>query len=278
MNIDIKKTQSKILEIVKYLDAFCNEYNIKYYLEGGSALGAIRHNGFVPWDDDFDIIMTYEDYYKFIDICKKHLDKERFYLQKEDTKEWPMFHTKLRMNNTTYIERDTENRKMHKGVYIDIFCLNNVSDNRICRYFQYLASRILISRALYDRGYNTSSFLKKIVIHTSSVFVRGIVRKKLINVVRGLNGTDTAFVAHLFGRDSYNSAIFPSNFFGKPRCVKFSNLVLPVPQKVENYLEVRFGSDYMKVPDAKVQEEYQGHAVLVDVDKDYREFEKEYQV
>src|SRR5690606_40467299 len=67
------------------------------------------------------------------------INTEKYYLQKENTKEWPLFFTKLRMNNTTFIEEDTKDREMHKGFYVDIMCLNNAADNEILRYLQYLS-------------------------------------------------------------------------------------------------------------------------------------------
>ena len=71
--VEIEKIQDKLLEIAKYFDAFCKKNDVVYYLMGGSALGAVRHKGFIPWDDDFDVFMTYHNYIKFISACKKIL-------------------------------------------------------------------------------------------------------------------------------------------------------------------------------------------------------------
>lgn len=149
---NIKKLQNKLFETAIYFDNFCSEYNIKYFLAEGTALGAVRHKDFIPWDDDFDIFMLYEDYNKFIDLAEKHLDKQRFYLQKENTNELPLYLTKIRMNDTTFIEKYKFDREMHLGIFIDIFCLNNIADNKIIRNIQYFSSRLLNKKAAVQMG------------------------------------------------------------------------------------------------------------------------------
>ena len=263
----------KILEIVEYFDKFCQKHNIVYYMMGGSALGAIRHKGFIPWDDDFDVFMTYDNYSKFIEKCEHHLDVERFYLQKENTEEWPLFFTKLRMNNTTFIEADTRGRNMHKGFYIDIMCLNNVSDNLVYRYFQYLCARILVAKTLSIRGYFTDDKIKKVVMKIADVMVGEFVMKNLVSIVRSQNRKKTKFVAHFFGRAKFNNACFPKELLGEPRRVEFSGMLLPVPERVEEYLELRYGPNYMEIPDQKTREMYPPHAILVDPNKDYSCYE-----
>ena len=77
-----RRLQLKILNIVKDIDKLCQDNDIDYYILYGSALGAIRHKGFIPWDDDFDIGMTYDNYIRFLDICEKQLDKNKYYILK----------------------------------------------------------------------------------------------------------------------------------------------------------------------------------------------------
>lgn len=254
--MELKELQSKILEIALYLDEFCKKHGIDYYLMGGSALGAIRHNGFIPWDDDFDVFMTYENYMKFLDSARKDLDTERFYLQEENTKEWPLFFTKLRMNGTELLEADTKDRQMHHGIFIDIMCLNNRSDNKFCALKQHLYSKMLIARTLGDRGYASASAKKKFFMALAKIIVPDFVKKHLIAYVRKWNGKKTKEVAHYFGKAKFNQTSFPAYFLGKPRYVDFEGEKLPVPQYCECYLYVRYG-EFMKLP--KKEEQKAGH-------------------
>lgn len=95
----LKHLQNVILDIVKDIDKLCQKNGIEYYLLGGSAIGAIRHKGFIPWDDDLDIIMSADNYDRFIDVCRNQLDQEKYYLQ-VGLDDWPMYFTKVKLRGT----------------------------------------------------------------------------------------------------------------------------------------------------------------------------------
>ena len=268
----ILELQNKILEITVYLDEFCKKHGIVYYLMGGSALRAMRHQGFIPWDDDLDVFMDYKNYQKFISCAEQYLDTDKFYFQKEDTEEMPTFFSKLRMNNTTYIEEGNKHRNMHQGIFVDIMCLNNAAPKGIKRIIQYYSAALLKASAVAKTAYKTDNRLKKIQLFISKLFVKGFIKKILLNFVRIYNKDISKEVAHVFGRAKFKNSFYPIEDFGIPRYVNFEKVKLPVPSKVENYLTIRFGKNYMQMPDEKTKAIYGSHSIKWDTQKNYIEY------
>lgn len=271
-NIELKELQQVILEIALDFNAFCSENNITYYLMGGSALGAMRHKGFIPWDDDFDVFMDSDNYFKFLKIARSKLNTDKYYFQEENTKEWPLFFSKVRMNNTTFIEKDVATRRMHHGIYIDVMCLNYAFENKFFRRVQYLSARILSSSALSKKGYITNSKIKKILLLASRVLTAGPLKNMLLSFVRINNSNKTSLVGHFFGRAPFPKTTFSVDFLSEPRYTSFEGASLPVPKEVERYLVVRYGNKYMELPSKEEMAKYPSHAYIVDTKKSYKNY------
>ena len=264
----IKEIQNKLLDLIIYFDSFCNKHGIEYYLDAGNAIGAMRYNDFIPWDDDFDVMMTKENYDSFIKIAQIELDCLRFYLQKEDTKEFPLLFSKLRMNGTTYIEEENKNSKMHKGFFIDIFCLYNMSQNRIWRNIQYVASKILLRKSTLKLGHESRNLAKRIIMLVTYLF-----NKKLLwTIINSQKNIETNLVGHLFAVGVFRKRWFPRVYLGKQRHIKYGNLILPVADQVEKYLTQRYG-DFMKTPDDMTKNKYPSHVIFYDTTVDYKKYE-----
>lgn len=128
----IKEIQSCQLDILKTVTSICDRHNIPYFLASGTFLGAVRHKGFIPWDDDVDIYMEYSDIKKFKKVCKKELPSTLFYQDFETEPGSSWLFTKIRANNTFMPEIDAEKAKKlpyHQGVWIDIFPLLKAADS-----------------------------------------------------------------------------------------------------------------------------------------------------
>lgn len=146
----LRQMQLLQLEILKEFDRICRKNNLKYTLCGGSMLGAVRHKGFIPWDDDIDVTMLRDDYEKFCEVCKTELNKEKFFLQTMDTDlEYRLVWGRILLNGTAYVRAGQEHMKSRNGIFIDIFPKDGCSDIVFLRYIQskigWLMRKILYS-------------------------------------------------------------------------------------------------------------------------------------
>lgn len=130
----LKKLQKIELELLIEVDRICKKYNIKYNIIAGTMLGAVRHGGFIPWDDDADIAMLRPEYERFRKICETELDSDKFYFQ--DNRNTPGYrwgYGKIRRKNTLFLREYQEHMPYEQGVFIDIFPMDNIPDNYIHR-------------------------------------------------------------------------------------------------------------------------------------------------
>lgn len=133
----LRKLQLTELELLCEVDRICKKAGIHYNIIAGTLLGAVRHAGFIPWDDDADVAMLRPEYERFRKVCRTELDKERFYFQDDrNTKGYRWGYGKLRRKNTQFLREYQEHMPYGQGVFIDIFPLDGVSDHYAVRCFQ----------------------------------------------------------------------------------------------------------------------------------------------
>ena len=125
---EIRKYQLQELDILKEFQKFCEEFHLQYYLTAGTLLGAVRHQGFIPWDDDIDVAMPRRDYDKLQRLAKKF--PSGYFLQCAQTEpNFPYYFSKIRKDHTKVSEPVLETIQMHQGIYIDIFPIDVCPDN-----------------------------------------------------------------------------------------------------------------------------------------------------
>lgn len=260
---------AKLLEMINDLDEFCKEHNIDYVLCDGNVIGAVRHKGFIPWDDDIDIQMTRDNYDKFL-ACYE--DNDKYSLQKDNV-DYPLQFSKLRANNTSFIEDIPYRKKyqnIHQGVFVDIFPVDKVSKNKNKARLQSLFSNIVITQSLLLRGYPQShqNYKKKMAFLLAWLLLP--IRNYLIKYVKQFNKCeDYDYYCSFYG---FRKKIFHEKVTYIPpfEYLPYENLKLPVMNNYKTYLEKTYG-DYMKLP-SEEEREYSIHAKFFSLTEDYTKY------
>ena len=123
---ELKKIE---LEMLKEFILICKRHSLKYYLLGGSCLGAVRHKGFIPWDDDIDVGMTLNDYERFLREAPAHLSSDYFLEWFGTEANTPFYFAKVKRNNTLFVEEIWRHMDIHHGIFVDIFPYDRIPDN-----------------------------------------------------------------------------------------------------------------------------------------------------
>ncbi|MDR3185811.1 MAG: LicD family protein [Christensenellaceae bacterium] len=272
----VKKVQATLLMMLKDLDYVCRKHNIIYMLSGGSCLGAIRHKGFIPWDDDVDVIIYHNDMTRLCNAFLAEFPKKYTAVPPYTTKS-PHRMFKIFLNNSKYVEIGSENFPTHKGLFIDVFPVVNVSASEkktiILSKLHYLFSRLLT--LCFDSKYPSSTV--SAISKTNKELRKWYNMRRRIGFLSRLLGvklwsklTKKIESGYLYktGREgipsaiSYSREIFESGFFSSVIEVDFLDAKFFVPRRYDEYLENLYG-DYMQIPPIDKQERHL--AILVDI-------------
>lgn len=263
----LQEHQQALYCLLCEFDRVCKKIGVTYFLFAGTLLGAVRHSGFIPWDDDLDVLMPREDYKRFMQEAPKFLDQNSFFLQEEFSEHFPMFFSKLRLNGTTCLEKYyPKDPLVHQGVYMDIFPCDKGYRSKLGRYFQFLCSKVVIAKGLDAEGYATNSLKKKIVM----VLCRILPRKLFYRIVLGPKKGSKYVHCFLGGASRYSKSVFPADFFESTTQMRFENGVFSVPKKYDALLSVLYG-DYMRIP-PEAERKCKKHAILVDLTRSYEHY------
>jgi len=253
------RLQNMLLDILLDVDEILTKHGIPYYLFFGTALGAVRHNGFIPWDDDIDICIHKEDEQRFVEALAD-LDTETYFLQKRRTGTWHEDFYKVRKNGTTFIEYAFLGLDIHQGAFIDIFVLDSIPEKGI-RKHMYNAAMWAYLKA-QGSYYMTAGYpvLEKI----SLFFERNLY--KFMDIFCNVPGSPVISV-----RKGKRRRVWKRDSFGEPKLCDFEGHSLPIPNDPDAVLTEDFG-DYMTLPPEN--ERIHGHTAVsfVDLDKDYTEY------
>jgi len=267
----IKDVQNKILEIMKFIDKVCREHGIVYYIMGGTALGAVRHGGFIPWDDDLDIFMTPENYEKFKAVFNQ-INSDKFVLQEWKIVNDYLEYAKIRMNGTTFIEESFKNREdMHQGIYVDIMILHKCPTSRFIQKVIYYESKYVTLVALSKRNWKPKTLIQKILLGVLKILPNKLISTQCYKRIYNYKWLRNNFsYCYFITKANFKQGIFDKRMFINPIDILFEDTILMGPTEIEKYLELRYG-DYMRLPSIE-QQKAAIHAEIYNTEIGFEEY------
>lgn len=248
VEITIEELKNRQLEILSGIDKFCSENNIRYSLAFGSLLGAVRHKGYIPWDDDIDIMMLREDYDHFIAMYN---DNESYILSFEKNPLYILPFAKVVDKNSILIEEST--MKLPLGIYVDIFPVDNIPDNQEeCDLFykkKRLLNRIHDIKILSFSG--KRAIWKNIILAVGKLLTLPIsatrVTKMICSLAVKFDKQVCSRVAVFVPTDNKQRWIVDKTIFDKYKSISFEDKLYYSVEDTDSYLRATYG-DYMKLP------------------------------
>lgn len=271
----LNELQAKENELLKFFLDICNQLDLTYFLVCGSALGAVKYKGFVPWDDDVDVALPRPDYERFLSEAPALLPEWVFVQNYRTDPEYPGVGSKLRNCNTTFIEEEASKINMNHGVYIDIFPLDGYpQDEAEQERFEKLKWKhyrkrytALIPFYHRDWGLTVRSALRKFLGIYSST-------NKACRAADDLMQSNDVMHSKIwcnFANSMRKSEYFPAEVYGKGAWMEFEGTPVRVPEQYDTYLRQKYG-DYSKDPPAEKQ--VASHGQTVDLTKPYTHYFK----
>lgn len=269
--------QNKQLMMLHELDRVCKKNDLKYALSSGTCLGAVRHQGFIPWDDDIDVYMSWTDAEELV----RHQDDfdDKYFVQSYKTDpQFPSTHYRLCDSSTSCFLEETKNLDINHGIFIDIYIYYPYPDNKLKAQMVILDSfvyRVLVAGHGPKNHGKLADVLGTIVCKLYS----GPKKEKKLTAIEKeykQNG-GKKYVATYFGRDVSltKSIIYPVEWFENPSYLKFEDMEVPCPGNPEAYCVKQYGESYMQLPPKEKQKPHHDF-IYFSVDEPYTKFKGKY--
>ena len=269
--------QKVILDIFKEVSSLCEQHGIPYYAIGGTCIGAIRHNGFIPWDDDLDIAVPIESFEKLKRVLRDNLPPKYQLYDCNGVTHYHYIFMKVHNVETTYINNKSKQYKdSYTGIYMDIMPLGGIPDSRLGKTF--FINRIKIFYALnYLRRFPLciqksvrGKILSLLFKPPLAAFRYNYFSDKYLELLQKHPFDSSKLTGYVWQPAKISKLIFPKEWFQSTKKVKFEDTVICCPNDYRSYLSAHFG-DYMKLPPEKDRIEV--HPSYLDFEHSYTEYQ-----
>ena len=266
---EMKLIWAVLMDMYLTFEEVCDKYGLKYYTVWGSLLGAIRHNGFIPWDDDFDVAMPRDDYNEFLSIAKNDFHHPIFLQTPYTDPGYYVSWAKLRNSTTTAISRMTNHRRFNQGLYFDIFPMDDCDLEHFVEEREEIYKRVKrlgVAMRYGNPMLGERQLQDEITYWTDNPLAEFEAMEKIASSHSGL---PNCYVAVLTTGD-VRKKVWPKRLFEKTEKHRFENIFVTIPAGYDELLTIQYG-DYMKYP--PVEQRGITHSDLIfDPNKPYPEY------
>ena len=249
----LREAQLIMLDMLVEFDAICKKYNLKYWLDSGTLLGAVRHEGFIPWDDDIDLSMPVEDYNRFKEIAKDELSDNIFFQTSKTDPAFKFDYIKLRSNRAKIVEFHEKGRDVeyHQGLFIDIFPMLTLPNSSFHEQF-------------YDGIFKFIRSVSSISLHTPDGKDHPETREKLLEALSLMHqGFEKEGTKVIYGGEMPDvAAWFDIDKILPLKKMKFEGLEFYAPNDPSHYLDSIYTFNYRELPPIEMRTTH-AHEILL---------------
>lgn len=271
---DLRKLQLVEAAMLKDVKKACMDNGITFYLDSGTLLGAVRHNGFIPWDNDIDIVMPYEDYKRFLEIGQSALGDRYFVQSCYNEAAYYRAYARVRLNNSTMMYPYEKRHCIHHGIWLDVFPLANTKNGFAWKFKKKLVRAINVLRMdeyfecrkeLFEKEKGKLTCLLLKCLYKTPFTIRRKLHDRILDRIIGETGK--GYMSEVTTAIKYISR--KEVFEGEPAWMEFEDEEYPVPSGYDEYLTDMYG-DYMTPPPENERGTHEN--LIVDFDNDYTKY------
>ena len=264
---EVWKYEQEILDVIHQV---CKKHDLKYSLAYGTLIGAVRHGGFIPWDDDIDLIMPRQDYEKLREIWQQEAPENYILQDSRINPDFTQNFLKIRKDHTTFLQSEEERTRLyHKGIFVDIFPGDRVAPGKLSRMLQFAACAVNL---LYTRGFTSKSggiieMIERILLYVPCKYYPRI-REAMNKFIQSWNGNETyqyVFPSTIVASRRY----YPADIFENMTEIEFCGRQYSCVKDIDTVLRTDYG-DYMQLP-PESERVWKHHPIIIDFEHNYEE-------